>query len=378
LQPRYRPERSTRGLTVHVCRQCGLVQSLPRIAREQTRRDAAVSGGADWGNVRYGKGFRTAEAMAALGRHADLDAALSVLDVGANRGSFARALTDAAPRTVLTALEPDERFAASVAGLPRTLPIQARIEDMAFADASFDVIHSCHTLEHLAEPFTALCDHARILKHGGLLVLDAPNIALIGGDDIVEEWFIDKHLFHFSARNLARMIAAAGFSILEQADPADPINLLFVARRNGRRAAAEADPAEVEEAERLLARYRRTRARNLAALKGVARALGGLAGRRLALWGAGRLFDLLVTEGGFDPRQLTLLIDRHLKQHMTARHGVALSAPEALRHTPVEVIAVMSRGFAEEIAGEARALAPGAEILFYTDLITRARLASAA
>jgi len=379
LAPRYRPEGSTRGLTVHVCQHCGLVQSTPRVARTKERHGASVSGGADWGNVRYGKGFRTAQAMDALRRHADLGESLALLDVGSNRGSFARAFLDAAPNAALTALEPDERFAQTAADLPRTRLIQARIEDMAFADASFDIVHSCHTIEHLAEPFTALRDHARILKHGGLLVIDAPNIALIGGEDIVEEWFIDKHLFHFSARSLSRMITAAGFSILEQADPGDPINLLFVARKNGRVSAPiAADLAEAEQADRLIVRYRQTRARNLAALTAAAREITALKPRRIALWGAGRLFDLLVSEGGFDPGILTLLIDAHLRQHMASRHGVPLSPPEALTRTPADVIVVMSRGFAGEIAAEARRLSPGAQIILYSDLLTRARLASAA
>ena len=102
----------------------------------------------------------------------------------------------------MTAVEPDERYADSCAALPRTRLIQSRIEDAALRDASFDIVHSCHTIEHLAHPFAALQDHARVLKPGGLLVLDAPNIALIGSDDILEEWFIDKHLYHFSEATL--------------------------------------------------------------------------------------------------------------------------------------------------------------------------------
>src|SRR5580698_3613465 len=84
----YEPESSGRGLKVYLCRHCGLVQSAPRIARTATRHSAAVSGGADWGNVRYGKGFRTGQALDALARHADFSAPLALLDVGSNRGSF--------------------------------------------------------------------------------------------------------------------------------------------------------------------------------------------------------------------------------------------------------------------------------------------------
>src|SRR5689334_7150962 len=81
----YEPHGSKRGLKVYLCEHCGLVQSLPRIDRAP-RAPAAVSSGADWGNIRYGKGFRTQAALATLRRHLDLSADLSILDVGSNRG----------------------------------------------------------------------------------------------------------------------------------------------------------------------------------------------------------------------------------------------------------------------------------------------------
>jgi SAM-dependent methyltransferase len=378
LEATYVPEGGARGLTVYVCGHCGLVQSAPRIARTKDRHAAAVSGGADWGNVRYGKGFRTTQALDALRRHADFCAPLALLDVGSNRGSFASAFLEAAPQAALTALEPDERHAQSCAGLPRTELIQARTENTEFADGRFDIVHSCHTIEHLGDGFAALKDHARVLKAGGLLVIDAPNIALIGGEDIVEEWFIDKHLLHFSARTLSRMITAAGFEIIEQNDPADAVNLLFVARKSSIATDGfAADPAEVMRAQTLIARYRQTRGHNRTALAAAARELAALAPRRVALWGAGRLFDLLVRDGGFDPAGLALLIDTHLKKHMDTRHGVTLSTPEDLS-SDVEVVVVMSRMFAAEIADQVRQRAPRAEIILYADLLGRARLCRAA
>jgi 2-polyprenyl-3-methyl-5-hydroxy-6-metoxy-1,4-benzoquinol methylase len=375
----YQPEGSTRGLKVFVCRHCGLVQSTPRIDRTLKRHVAAVSGGADWGNVRYGKGFRTQAAMEALARHARLDDRIALLDVGSNRGRFAAAFLEAAPRAEITAVEPDERYADSCADLPRTRLIQSRIEDAALSEASFDIVHSCHTIEHLAHPFAVLKAHARVLKPGGLLVLDAPNIALIGSDDILEEWFIDKHLYHFSETSLTRMIEAAGFTILERPDPRDSINLLIVAQKSGEATTeVAADPMEVARADNLIASYVRNRAINCAALANAARELQGLRPQRVALWGAGRLFDALVRAGGYDPSDLALLIDAHLIAHMDSRHGVRLSPPHALSGAMVDVVVVMSRGFAGEIVAEARRLAPKARIILYADLLARARLAQAA
>ena len=132
----------------------------------------------------------------------------------------------------------------------------------------------------------------------------------------MEEWFIDKHLYHFSARTLERMIEAAGFEIVEGPDPADRTNLLFVARKTStalHRLANDSD--EVAPREDLIARYASTRARNLVALTAVAAEIAELAPRGVAMWGAGRLFDSLVVHGRFDARDLTLLIDTHLKPH---------------------------------------------------------------
>jgi SAM-dependent methyltransferase len=378
LEAVYTPERSLRGITVQVCAHCGLVQSLPRVDRAP-RRAPAVSSGADWGNVRYGKGFRTKIALDAVLRHRKPSDSFSLLDVGSNRGSFARALLDKAPNAAIVALEPDERVARSCAGLERCELHIGRIEDTVLESERFDIVHSCHTIEHLAHPGPVLADHWRCLKDGGLLVLDAPNIALIGADDIVEEWFIDKHLTHFSERTLIRMVEASGFSILEKPNPADRENLFLVAKKSTRADGAIAgDPQEAETAHGLIAAYVAARARNLAALVAVAAELSSLSAKGVAMWGAGRIFDSLVVHGRFDASALRLLIDTHLKAHVGERHGCALAGPEALAQSNPGVIVVMSRGFAGEIAAEARKLAPAAEILLYTDLLSRARARQAA
>ncbi|HEY5237613.1 MAG TPA: class I SAM-dependent methyltransferase [Rhizomicrobium sp.] len=378
LEQVYTPERSTRGMTVHLCRNCGLVQSLPRADRA-ARAPAAVSSGADWGNVRYGKGFRTKAAMEAIGRHAKLSDVMCLLDVGSNRGSFARAFLEAAPHAHLVAVEPDERVAESCKDMERTELIHARIEDAALENDRFDIVHSCHTIEHVAEPAKVLEDHWRTLKPGGMLVIDAPNLAFLGGDDVVEEWFIDKHLTHFSQATYTRMIEAAGFTIVEQPDPTDRDNLLVVARKTGApHVSPQSDPKEVEDAETLFAHYISTRARNLLALTVAAAEITKMKSRRVAMWGAGRIFDSLVVHGNFDPRSLALLIDKHLKPHVGERYGCALHGPEALADADAGVVVIMSRGFAQEIADEARRLAPRAEIIFYADLLARARRQMAA
>lgn len=372
LRAIYTPERSTRGISVYLCDHCGLLQSLPRIDRAE-RAAAAVSSGANWGNLRYGKGFRTQIAVEAIVRHVDLNSEIALLDVGSNRASFARKFLEAARAATIVAVEPDERVADCARELARTELINARIEDVPLETGRFDIVHSCHTIEHLAHPAHVLADHWRVLKDDGILILDAPNTAILGSSDIVEEWFIDKHLYHFSAHALERMVEDAGFEIIEGPDPGDRSNLFFVARKAAAPLHRRAnDAGEATRAEALVAKYASTRARNLVALTEVAAEIAELAPRGVAVWGAGRLFDSLVVHGHLDARDLTLLIDTHLKPLVGQRHGCALADPEALSESDASVIVVMSRDFAGEIAAHAKTLAPHAEILLYSDLLTRA------
>jgi SAM-dependent methyltransferase len=229
LEPIYEPETSPRGLTVHLCSDCGLVQSLPRAvgkARSSAARD----------NVHFSKPSRTEACVSLIRAHADLDSCLCVLHTGSNRGPFARALLNAAPAAMLTSVGPDE--------------------DGRLLEAHFDIVYSCRTIAQRVSPASTLADHWRVLKPGGVLIVDAPNIEEIGSDGIAEEWFIDNHLYHFSRRTLARLLEIAGFETVAGADSRDRENLLLAARkRNKPTRSGGRDLGEVDAALALIASY---------------------------------------------------------------------------------------------------------------------------
>jgi SAM-dependent methyltransferase len=261
LEPIYEPTASMRGSTVYLCSDCGLVQSLPRADRTDGRA-LAVSTGADCRSVRYGKAFRSKACLSLIRAHADLDSSLRVLDVGSDRGSFARAMLAAASKALLTCVEPDKHMSDAYAGLARTELLGARIENTRLLDASFDIVHSCRALEQHVSPAGTLADHWRVLKPGGLLIVDVPNIALIDSDEIVEEWFIDEDLYHFSCVTLARLLEAGGFEIVARPDSEDRENLLFAARKRiGPTRSVARDPTEVDAALALITSYVTARAR---------------------------------------------------------------------------------------------------------------------
>lgn len=226
---------------VYLCSDCGLVQSLPRADRPAPHV-AAASSIADGKNVRGGKAFRSEACISLIRAHADLDSTLRVLDVGSERGSFAQAILAAASKALLTCVEPGD--------------------DIRLPAASFDIVHCFRALEQSVSPASMLADYWRALKPGGLLIIDAPNIALIGSDDIVGEWFTDNHLFHFSRRTLARFLEVAGFEIVAGPDSRDHENLLIAARKRKQTTGSVArDYAEVDAALARITSYVTARAR---------------------------------------------------------------------------------------------------------------------
>jgi 2-polyprenyl-3-methyl-5-hydroxy-6-metoxy-1,4-benzoquinol methylase len=112
----------------------------------------------------------------------------TILEIGCGRGEFScwlAAHPDRPLRVIgcdfsLTAVATGASYGPSVGpGWPSWLT--ANIEEMPFADASFDTVFSCETVEHVARPRVALRELARVLRPGGHLFLTTPNYLNVWG-----------------------------------------------------------------------------------------------------------------------------------------------------------------------------------------------------
>ena len=370
----YTAQASRRALAVAACDACGLVQSVP-VGEASTERRQTLSADADWGNVRHGKGARLAAATAILERAVPLAGMRNALDIGSNRGDFVRWLRGRHPDIRVTAIEPDLSVVDSYRHLEGIDFLPGRLEDVALPASHFDLVYSAHTLEHAASARRMMEITHACMKPGGWCFLEVPNIDAIGHADIVEEFFIDKHTFHFDRLSLARLVEATGFDIAHGRDDRDHLNISLVLRRSERGPSpAPSDRALAQRNVDLIARYRETLERNRALLRRVvSEKLAPLAGRqKVAYWGAGRIFDALVKYGGLQPAHVYRLVDRHLAGLMSDAHGVRIDKPEALKAAEPHVVVVLARSSEAEIARSAHRFGVR-HVVTFTDLLAQCR-----
>jgi len=90
------------------------------------------------------------------------------------------------------------------------------IEDISFKKDFFDVVTLWHVFEHLPDPKKTLKSIHSILKEGGLLVIELPNI---GSQEAIEAgtgWSYLRpceHLYHYTLDTITMLLRNTGFKV---------------------------------------------------------------------------------------------------------------------------------------------------------------------
>ncbi len=112
----------------------------------------------------------------------------------------------------------------------------AQIAGEKLADASFDVAALYHVIEHFPSPRAEMNELHRILKPGGLLVVETPNIANVWFRLLGARWrqFIPDHVFFFSPQTIRRLCDETGFEIVELSNVGKAMSARLLISRLGR------------------------------------------------------------------------------------------------------------------------------------------------
>jgi SAM-dependent methyltransferase len=207
------------------CVRCGLLSvdplPTPEALADTYRRDDLPHAYEKAHGQAYVLGDREAPAYAHE-RLGDLERLLGgpgrLLDVGAARGVF---LNLARSRGWdVTGIELSIEAMRAARGAFGLELIPSTVEEAGFRDGSFDAVHMSHVLEHLPSPVGTLREIHRILRPGGVLMIEVPNEFgdLMGA---VRELVLRRrrpayevpspHLYFFTPRTLRAVVRRAGF-----------------------------------------------------------------------------------------------------------------------------------------------------------------------
>ena len=215
----YAPVNTRRDARIAVCGACGLVFS--RYGDIPYSREPNPSGDADWGNIRWAKGFRLDALRDRLANHINSGDVRRVTRRGLRTGETSSSGSSGErPGVEITAVEPDDRVVSGYRDKPGVDLRVAKLENVALPPDRYDFAYCCQTLEHAASASAMLAQVWSGLREGGSLFLEVPNIDVLRHPLTVEEFFIDKHSFHFNHRLLCSYLEWLGFR-LEDTNPAD-------------------------------------------------------------------------------------------------------------------------------------------------------------
>jgi 2-polyprenyl-3-methyl-5-hydroxy-6-metoxy-1,4-benzoquinol methylase len=142
-----------------------------------------------------------------------------LLDVGCGMGDFCGVAKEAGFRVFGTEFSDQYAEVAKHRAGAEHIYV-GRLQEIDFGGRQFDVISLWHVLEHLPDPLPTLLRLKALMKPGGLIAIEVPNVEqnrkrLMYRVDI-EDYPIDRleHLFYYSGRALRFACGQAGLKVL--------------------------------------------------------------------------------------------------------------------------------------------------------------------
>ena len=193
------------------CRRCGLQYVNPRL-RGDLILDAYIEGE----DPAYVSQLRARErtfltALAEIERAAGTRGTL--LDIGTAAGAFVAAAKQRG--WAAEGCEPNRWLAEWGARHYGITIRQGSLFDQDYAPHTFDVITLWDVIEHTLDPRNVLEHCRRLLKPGGLLVVNYPDIGSWIARLMRRRWLFltSVHLYYFERRTMTRLLQSSGFAV---------------------------------------------------------------------------------------------------------------------------------------------------------------------
>lgn len=196
------------------CKNCGLVYVNPRLTEKSL---------AHLYHEEYFSSYSTTESEAHKKREKTFKSEIKelekltlkrkILDVGCGGGFFLASLGSSWEKYGCDINPAAVKFGRESLGLNT---LEGHLRQLDFPDESFDVVKIRGTIEHLPDPIDELYESIRILRKGGIIAVNTPNISSICAKIYKEKFrMVDPihHIYYFSTKSLSSMLKKVGFRI---------------------------------------------------------------------------------------------------------------------------------------------------------------------
>lgn len=148
---------------------------------------------------------------------AEIEAVLSgsgrILDVGCAYGWFLEVARERGWETKGVEVEEATARVAHESGLDVAL---GTLHDASFDDASFDCVGLWDVLEHVPDVDAFLAECRRVLRPGGILAVQSPNVRSVMAKLMGADWswlLLPQHVYHFTPKSMNRTLERRGFTV---------------------------------------------------------------------------------------------------------------------------------------------------------------------
>ena len=155
------------------------------------------------------------------------------LDIGCAGGAFLRAAKNLGISAV--GVEPSKwlgEYARSQHGLDVRTGV---LKDQSFPEKSFDLITLWDVIEHVPDPSAELLLISKLLKPGGLLVVNYPDFGSLPARVLGRKWpfLLSVHLVYYTRRTIRKQLRKAGFRIIDIRPHWQTLELGYILKRAG-------------------------------------------------------------------------------------------------------------------------------------------------
>lgn len=361
----YIPIGSAINAHLHVCLRCAFVGTIggkTQKVRGPASDSPRLSCDADYSDVRVGKLQMLESSWNLICKTVDVKRCEKVLDVSSAKGSFALRIHETLEHAEITCIEPDEYMSTEYESKPR-IQVLRSLDDLRAEANNFDLIYSCHSLEHYRDPIK----HLRFLRSqvasDGFIYLEVPNLRQVNHGPIVEEYFYDHHKSFFVEEVLLSAARSVGLNVYAS-DSNDAVIRLVLSVGSESLSGVLENEELSDQIQANIREYSQRIFQDRNSLPTIVKSWKlGEGGKTFAVFGCGRMLDALERYGNMKLRSDTALFDSVLAENPRLNQRGRIRPISEISQLSPDQVVIAAKSSVNQMRRIVQALCPKIEIL---------------